>query len=65
MAKPRWADLLRQAIRDSGLSAAALGKATGVAQQTISEFLRGKDLRLATAEKIGRHLGVELRKPAP
>lgn len=55
------ADVLRTAIAKSGLSALALSKKTGVAQPIISAFLRGKDIRLATANKLARYLGLELR----
>ena len=54
------ADLLRQRIRDCGLSARALVEPTGVKQQTISEFLRGKDIRLATAQKLMDYFGISL-----
>ena len=56
----KMADLLRQKIRDSGLSANALGKLTDVKQQTISEFLRGKDIRLATAQKLADYFCLRL-----
>lgn len=46
------ADLLRDRIRKSGLSANRLGKLTGVTQQAISVFLKGKDIRLDTAQKL-------------
>jgi plasmid maintenance system antidote protein VapI len=48
----QMADILRQKIRDSGLSANRLGKLTGVTQQAISVFLKGKDIRLETAQKL-------------
>ena len=59
----QMAELLRKTIRDSGLSANALWELTGVAQPTISEFLRGKDLRLSTAQKLADHFGLVLKKP--
>lgn len=56
--KPTLAGLLRRLIRESGLSARKLAAETGVKQQTISEFLRGKDVRLGTAQKLMDHFGV-------
>ncbi len=51
---------LREAIRKSGLSALALSKVTGVSQPTITEFLRGADMKLDTAQKLATYLGLEL-----
>lgn len=56
------ADALRQAIRESGLSANRLASLTGVPQTTISRFLRGEDMSIHRAAKIARHLGLELKK---
>ena len=56
----QMAEKLRKAIRESGLSAARLGKATGVTQPVISEFLRGKDIRLTTAQKLADYFGLKL-----
>lgn len=56
------ADVLRQAIEKCGLSALALSKATGVSQPTITEFLHGKDIRLQTAQKLAKYLGLELKR---
>lgn len=55
------ADTLRNAIRNSGLSANKLADETGVPQPTITRFLAGADMKLATAEKIAARLGLELR----
>lgn len=55
-------EILREAIRKSGLSANQLAKETGVKQTTISKFLRGGDMGLARASKIAAYLGLELRK---
>lgn len=60
MTKP-MDEVLREAIRDSGKTALELWMATGVSQPTITEFLRGKDMRLKTAEKLASYLGLELR----
>ena len=56
------ADALRAAIRDSGLSANALAKETGVDQTTVSRFILGQDIRLSRAQKIATFLGMELKK---
>ena len=46
------ADVLRAKIRASGMSAKAIENETGVKQPTITEFLRGKDIRLVTAQRL-------------
>jgi plasmid maintenance system antidote protein VapI len=58
--KPAMADQLRAKIRECGMSAAALGKIVDVKQQTISEFLRGQGITLATAQKLADHFGLRL-----
>jgi plasmid maintenance system antidote protein VapI len=58
----RAADILRQEIRESGKSANTLAKLTGVKQQRISEFLRGKDIRLDTAQKLFDYFRLELKR---
>ena len=49
---PPLPEALREEIRLSGMSANALSKVVDVKQQTISEFLRGKDIRAETAQKL-------------
>ena len=55
---------LRKAIRDGGLSAKKLEKATGVPQATITRFLAGTDMNLSTAEKLATFLA-NWREPPP
>ena len=55
------ADILRQAIIKSGLSASAIVRATGVSQQTISAFLGGSGIRLENAGRVAKLVGLELR----
>lgn len=61
-------EALKAAIRKSGLSHYALGKAAGVAPSVIDRFMieagegeRGGDLRLSTAARLAAALGLELR----
>lgn len=56
------AEQLRTAIKESGLSANQLAKATGVGQTTISGFLRGRDIGIEKASKIAAYLGLELKE---
>jgi ribosome-binding protein aMBF1 (putative translation factor) len=56
------ADQLRQAIRESGLSANQLSKETGIDQTLISRFLRGKDMGIERASKIAAYLGLKLTR---
>lgn len=61
MPKP-LADTLREAIRNSGLSASEIARNTGVPQPTITRFLAGADMKLETASKIAAYLGLELKR---
>ncbi len=55
------ATVIRQRIKDEGLSCYALGKATGVAPAVIQKFMSGKsDIGLATASKLCKVLGLVL-----
>lgn len=55
------AEQLRTAIRKRKETGLEIAIATGVPQASISDFLRGKDIRLATATKLANYLGLELR----
>ncbi len=55
--------VLREAITGSGESLADLERATGVSNAVLSRFVRGeRTLTLPTADKLARHLGLELVK---
>ena len=58
-------EALRDAIRNSGKTALVIWMATGVSQPTITEFLRGKDMRLKTAQKLAAYFNLELREVKP
>ena len=51
---------LRKVIHESGMSVLTLSKLCGVPQPRISDFLAGKDIRLATAQKLADHFGLVL-----
>jgi DNA transposition AAA+ family ATPase len=59
---------LREAIRESGMSANAIARAAGVPQAAVSTFLNGKDIRLEkTADKLASYFNLRLvseEKPA-
>jgi plasmid maintenance system antidote protein VapI len=56
------AALLKQLIRESGLSVAAVCRGAGIAQPVLHRFLTGeRDLTLRTAEKLVVYLDLELR----
>ncbi len=62
--KPTGIDAqLREAVEASGITGYALAKASGVPQSVIVKFGQGVDVRLSTAAKIARVLGLELRSP--
>ncbi len=55
--------VLRKAITKSGESLADLQRATGISDAVLSRFVRGeRTLTLPTADKLARHLGLELVK---
>lgn len=56
------ATTLRDAIAVADISARQLGIATGVDPSTISGFLRGADIQLATASRLAEYLGVSVRR---
>lgn len=61
-----FSDLLRDAIRESGLSAYAVAKRSGVAIQMITRWLAGeRDITLTTADRIAAGLGIDPRKKSP
>jgi len=60
------ADVLRQAIADSGLTVAAVARGAGIAQPVLHRFAKGeRDLTLDTAEKLVRYFGLVLRPAGP
>jgi plasmid maintenance system antidote protein VapI len=56
--------VLRDAIRDSGLSLREISKKTGVGDPQLSRFVRGeRTLTLPAAEKLVEFFGLRLVKP--
>ena len=61
-AKRTFADVIRQAVEDSGRTPYAIALESGVSQAVLSRFLRGeRGLNLDTADKLCRALGLDLR----
>jgi hypothetical protein len=59
-----WEDLIRGACRDYEGTLYALAKESGVDQGQLRRFVAGEQsIGVATAEKIGRVLGIELVVP--
>jgi hypothetical protein len=58
----QFAEMLRLAIGESGISQYRLAKIAEVPQGAISVFLAGGDLRLSTFTKIAHIMGFELRQ---
>ena len=56
-------DVLRRAIKDSGISASEIARKTGIPQPTITRFLAGADMRMSKAAEIAAYLGLSLKKP--
>lgn len=56
------ANILREAINNSGESANAIARATGVPQPTITRFLAGADMKLSTAARLAEYLKLELKR---
>jgi plasmid maintenance system antidote protein VapI len=58
-------DVLRRAIRGSGLAMLAIANATGVERASISRFVRGeRSLRLDMADKLAAYFGLRLTADA-
>lgn len=55
-------DILRTAVRKSGLPLRRVAKAAGVAQSILSMFMSGKDIRLKTAQRLVNLFDLELCK---
>jgi plasmid maintenance system antidote protein VapI len=59
-----WEVMIREACRKSSESLYALAKESGVDQGQLRRFVAGEQsIGIATAEKIGRVLGMELKAP--
>jgi transcriptional regulator with XRE-family HTH domain len=58
-------EVLRQAIAKSGKSVNQIAKDSGVLQQALSKFMRGGDIRLATAQKLADYFGLALKEDRP
>lgn len=53
---------LRETVRATGLPVATIAAATGIPQPVLHRFMAGeRDLRLATADKLCHHFGLELQ----
>lgn len=62
-ARKTMTDVLRAAIKDSGLSAYRISKDTGLVVTSIIRFMEGEtSLRLARADVLAAYLGLELTK---
>jgi plasmid maintenance system antidote protein VapI len=56
------AELIRESIRETGLSVFAVARASGVSQPVLSRFMNcERGILLDTAEKLCHWLGLELR----
>ena len=56
-------EVLKRAIKDSGLSFTAIEERTGVKRASVMRFMRGEtSLRLDVAEKLAELFDLELRK---
>ena len=56
-------DILKKAIKDSGMAHYAIEQETGVQRASIMRFMRGeRSLRLDIADKLAVYLGLELAK---
>jgi predicted transcriptional regulator len=54
-------DQLKQAVVDCDLTNYRLAKRAGLPLDKVGRFLAGSDIRLSTAAKIARVLGLELK----
>ena len=54
------ADVLRKAIKNSGLTHYRIAKDAGIAPDVLDRFMQGKDIRLTTAAKVANVLKLKL-----
>ena len=60
------AEMLRAAIMASPESMHSIAKATQIDQTALTKFARGdRDMNLAAADRLRRHLGLVLMSPMP
>lgn len=57
------AERLRRAIRASGLSQGELARRTKITQPALNLFVNGRDIKLATAEKLFAFFGMNVGPP--
>jgi len=63
MANATMSDVLRKAIRDSGISMRRLSIDSGIARPSLIRFARGdQSLRLDVADKLAAYFNLRLRK---
>jgi plasmid maintenance system antidote protein VapI len=57
-------DILREAIKSSGLPTLRIADDTGIARASLIRFIRGeRSLRLDIADKLAAYFELELNKP--
>lgn len=57
-----WADIIRRAVNESGLTLMDVSRASGVAYPRVHVFVRGgRGIMIDNAERIARAVGLELR----
>ena len=54
---------LRRAIRATGKPLLTIATDTGVSVSLVWSFMHGRDMRLKTASKITKYLGLSLKPP--
>jgi predicted transcriptional regulator len=52
---------LREAIIEDGRTIYEISKAIGIEPDSLYRFQQGKDIRLETADRLARELGLELK----
>lgn len=58
-----WLEVIRQEIRDSGMTTYQLAQRSGVPVQTIDRILVDQEPKLGTVEKLAAVLGIRLVVP--
>jgi hypothetical protein len=61
--RPKMSDVLRQAIRDSGLTLYRVAKDSGVDYATLYRFMKGeRAIHMRAADKLVDYLGLQLTR---
>ena len=60
--RAEFSDEIRQAVDASGLSRYSICEATGIAESTMSRFMKGKGMSLRNIDSLARFLHLSVKR---